>query len=686
MLVRPAGNQEANVIQFRNNTQLAAEKEKNAKELEERENPNAIIINGLSAALKRKFQAAKDAKLYIEQDLLRSLRQRDGKYDNEILSEIRDQGGSEIYMMLTSVKCRAAESWISDIIFPAGDKAWSIEPTPIPDLPPDIEQEIREEVERQAMEAMQIAPGMDITQEMFEEVAEELKEQLKEALQEDAQDRSDKMSERIEDELAVACYEESIREYIKDLITYKAAIIKSPVIRREKKLKWVDTAQGYKPKVDRVLTKKVSRVSPFDIFPGPNNKGTQDGYLFERHRLSVPDLIAMKGVKGYNDKAIDQVIEQYGQTGHRLNLLNDTQRAILEGRPNEWTDNTGVIEVLEYYGGALGRDLLDWGMPIENVPNPNEYYEINAWYVGNIVFKAVLNEHPLNRRPYDKRCFEEIPGSFWGNGVPDLMRDAQMMCNGVARAMANNLAIASGPMMEVYSDRLADGEDVEGLHPWQIIQTQSDTNGTNNPAVNFHNPNPMAHLLMQVYEFFAKLADEHTGIPAYTYGGKSGGGATSTASGLSMMMTNAARGIKMVVTHVDGSIKFIVNGFYEYLMLYDEDESIKGDVDVSASGSKSLMAKEQKQIRLNEFLGQTANPVDSQIMGPKGRAALLRESVKSLDIKVDDVIPDAEEFNQQMQQAALQALPGGAGQQEAPQALDAAGNPVAGQDTALFQQ
>ena len=96
-----------------------------------------------------------------------------------------------------------------------------------------------------------------------------------------------------------------------------------------------------------------------------------------------------------------------------------------------------------------------------------------------------------------------------------------------------------------------------------------------------------------------------------------------------------------------------------------------------------MVAKEQQMIRRNELLATTNNPVDLQIMGIEGRAALLRESVKSLDIPIDDVVPDRDTIVVKakaaaMQQMTLEQNPEGG------QTLDQAGNPVGGQDVRAF--
>ena len=74
----------------------------------------------------------------IEDDILDGLRAFSGEYSAEDKTRIAKFGGSAIFMNLTATKARAAKSWIADILKPAIGKPWSIEPTPISDLPGDI--------------------------------------------------------------------------------------------------------------------------------------------------------------------------------------------------------------------------------------------------------------------------------------------------------------------------------------------------------------------------------------------------------------------------------------------------------------------------------------------------------------------------------------------------------------------
>jgi hypothetical protein len=112
-----------------------------------------------------------------------------------------------------------------------------------------------------------------------------------------------------------------------------------------------------------------------------------------------------------------------------------------------------------------------------------------------------------------------------------------------------------------------------------------------------------------------------------------------------MLMGAAGKGIRQVVGHIDGDvIKPIVQRQFVYNMRYDEDESIKGDVQVIAKGAINLAVKETVNVRRIEFLNATANEIDMSILGKDGRAAILREVAKGLQMSVDELIPSRDKL------------------------------------------
>lgn len=640
---------------------------------------NDMLETGLANYVRKAWSRAKITKVETTERLLKCERQRRGEYDPDRAREIAETGGSDIFMMLTDIKARAAESWIKDVMLGYQDKPFELDPSQEPQVPPEMQAGIIDFVKMEAESFLQ-QYGSEIHPETFRARMEEVHEEIMNRFREEAKDSARRMEDKIADQLKAGHFNKAIREFINDFVTYPTAILKGPTVRRHKEMKWGPQNQ---PIVFDTFNREIERVAPFDIYPSPLSTGVDDGYLFQRHRLSRKDLNAMIGCPGYDDEAIKRAIDMYGQTGHREFQSGDRERELLEGKPMGTPFYTDLIETLEFWGSIQGSMLKEWGM--DDVDDEYKEYEVNLWMVGSEVIKCVLNPDPLGRRPYDIASFEEIPGAFWGLALPEIMRDIQVMCNAAARSLANNMGIASGPQVEVQVDRLPDGEDVTSMYPWKLWQTTSDRTGGGQPAVRFFQPSMNSGELLNVYMTFAKQADEVTGIPNYIYGGGVSSGAGRTSSGLSMLMDNAAKGIKQAITNIDKVIGGVVGRFYIHNMMFDPDPYIKGDFKVQPKGATGLIAKEQMNVRRNEFLQITANPVDLQIVGAEGRAYLLRELARGLNMDVDKIVPSPERLKeiQDMQQAQqMEAMMAGGGnmapQPEAPVALDPAGNPAGG--------
>lgn len=609
------------------------------------------VVLSLSAYVRRCYEEAKTAKSDVTERLLRAERQRRGVYDPDKLAMIRDTGGSDIFMMLTDIKCRAAESWIKDVMLSTGEKSWSLKPTAEPEVPDVLRNEIIEAV---TLEADQVqSAGIGVNPQTIDKRMEEIHAEVKKRLMEHAKDASMKMERRILDKMQDAKFDSTLSEIIYDFVTFPAAFIKGPMIRTKKVMKW---GASWQPKVEEVIVEDFERVSPYDIFPSPNANTCQDGYLIHRHQMTRADIESLRSTPSFDQKAIDEVLRLYGRSGLRELVQSDTERNLLEGRNNTLV-GTELIESVEFWGSVSGYMLKEWGM--SDVEDYREY-EVNVWMVGSYVIKCVKNPDPLDRRPYSKASWETIPGAFWGLALPEMMTDIQTVCNAAARALANNMGIASGPQVEVSVDRLPDGEDLTKIYPWKIWQTTSDRTGGGQPAVRFYQPSMNADALLAVYQYFQRIADEVTGVPNYIYGSGQASGAGRTASGLSMLMENAAKGIKQAILSLDAATTDVIHRLYDHLMIYDDDNSIKGDMQIVPAGVVGTLLKESVQQRRNEFLQLTSNPVDIQIMGPSGRAMLLREAAKALNMDIDKIIPDPEkvmEAQKMLSEMAAQQQP-----------------------------
>ena len=629
------------VLQIINNEDLVKqEKAAVDKALSERQNQPLIL--GLAAHLRTCWDAARQAKKPIENIMLRGLRQRNGEYEADKLAQIHRQGGSDVYMMITEVKCRAAESWLRDILLDQGSAPWDLQPTPIPDLSPQQAQECETAYAEQVVKLVELngqAPSAAEMAELKEMVQQDYRFKLLQA----ADNRAKRMKVKIQDQFTQGGWGESFNDFITDLVTYPCGFVKGPVVRRQRKLGWTIGEDGRTTvEADETIAPEFERVDPFRMYPEPGITTLNEGYLFQHHPLSRSEISDLIGVPGYDSDAIRKILELGNATSwfsEDVELAKDDE----ERKFHSFNRPTQVYDALEFWGKVSGKMLREWGLTEEEVPDEAKEYDANVWSVGDYIIKAVLNYDPLGEKPYAKTSFIKCPGAFWGKGIPEIIEDLQNVCNAAARALVNNMGISSGPQVEVNLERIPPNEDITQLHPWKIWQVTNDPLGSSAPAVRFTQPDDNANTLMAVYDKFSKLADDHSGIPSYVYGDLNVQGAGRTSSGLSMLMGAAGKGIRQVVMHIDSDvIKPIVYRQFIYNMRNDEDESIKGDVDIVPKGAVNLAVKETVNVRRLEFLNATSNDVDSQILGVEGRSAILREVAKGLQMPVDEIIPSRE--------------------------------------------
>lgn len=616
----------------------------------------APVILSLVSQIRKHWSAAKYAKQDIERDMLAAVRARRGEYTPDVLSELKSQGSSQIYMMLFATKARQAKALLSDVLLGSGnDKPWTIRPTPKPSLPEDLTAQLLAEASEIVYQAQE--SGMPMSNEDIRQLLRDAKMRATEAVYSEARERCLRAEVQLEDMLAEGGFMDALDGFLDDLTTFKTAFIKGPVVRRKGVLKWEPQADGTSEPVAAEENKPHwERVDPFNIYPAPWSRNVNDGYLIERHRLSPSALSDLIGVDGYSDDAIRQVLDAYATGGLHEWLSVDMGRAHAEGRYTASAHSSDLIDAIQYWGEVPGKLLREWGMSEQEVPDEAKVYSVEAWLVGNWVIKAIINTDPLARRPYYGDSFERVPGAFWGTSLYDTVRDCEDMCNATARALANNMGISSGPQIWVNNDRLPNGQDITTMFPWKIWQTLSDPMGGTTPPMGFFQPSSNAAELMGVFEKFSALADEVSGIPRYMTGDGVAGGAGRTASGMSMMIGNAGKTVKKSLASIDMNvIAPAIRGAYEFVMRYIPDADIKGDLQIVARGALSLVTKDTAQVRRNEFLQATANPIDMQIIGLDGRAALLREAAKTLDMNTEDIIPAASTVKLRAAQAQMQA-------------------------------
>jgi hypothetical protein len=417
-------------------------------------------------------------------------------------------------------------------------------------------------------------------------------------------------------------------------------------------------AQLAKPTVQDVPVLCWERVSPFDIYWTPGVAQIEDANIIQRSRLTRSEINTLLDLPGFISEEVRAVLDEYGRGGLVDNWdQTDSERSILEGREDPRFNQSGLIACLEFQGNAQGRFLLDLGMDPTEIPDPLRDYFCNAWLIGRHIIKVQLIPSPRKRHQYYITSFEKVPGTPAGNGLPDLLADVSSVANATLRALVNNLSISSGPQVVVNDDRLGDGENGEDMYPWKRWHVKSDPFGNNTEkAVEFFSPSSNASEMLAVYQAFSAMADEASAIPKFMTGSPPSGGLGRTASGLSMLMQNSSKILQTVASNIDiDVIEPVINALLDMVMLTDQTGLLTGEEKVRVLGVQVAQQRETQRARQLEFLQLTANPIDMGIIGPKGRAQVLRSVATEIGLPGENIVPSEADLEKQQQQAAAMA-------------------------------
>lgn len=667
------------MIQVRTNAQLIKEEENNARmEAEARQKrPEVLTLVGWT---QKCWQAAKTAKIKIEARMLRALRMRNSEYEPDKLVDIQKYGGSQVYMSLPDEKCSSLESWLEDILFVPGQEPWTTDTTPMPDISPTIKMQIAQQVTQEA--TLLLRTGQQLTKEMIQQRLEQLQEMAEEIAQEKARKIEAKVEMQIKDALVESGWKDALKEAVQDLATHPAGFIAGPIYRKKPSLTWDQTGRAV---VADAIKAEWEWVSAFDIYPSPHSTRIETGWLFRRHRLTRDYLYSLIGTEGFDDDVIRHVLYEHGTGGLAdwLAISGDTERKRLENRDQDLWDPDTRIDALQFWCSVPGLMLLQAGMDPQKIPDPVAEYHAEIWMIGNYLIKCTLNDSPLGKVPIYKASFREVAGSFWGKGPCDVIFDKVDVANASARALVNNMAIASGPQVGVDVSKNPGGHDYRSIYPWKVWQFDMEQAEGSRPPIWFFQPNALTQELLGVYDKFSQEIDYQLGIPRFATGANERGGMAGTATGASMLQGNAMKGIKRVVANIDkGWIVPSINRMREDLLLYrPTKEMLMCDIRLVATGATSMVAKEQQQVRRNEFLQILLHPYVMQTAGPEPMLEVLRAVANGVDIDLSRAIPTREQMIQA--QAVQQQQIGNANQPPKGRAVNGAGDVANGRDVAL---
>lgn len=619
-------------------------------------------LNSITTFVADRFKRAEDARFSDEERWLRSYRNYRGIYGPEV--QFTSSEKSKVFVKVTKTKTLAAYGQIVDVLFGNNKFPLSIEPSVLPD---GVAESVHINIDPNASQAQQalsgafgeeyskpyligpdteLSPGETRTTLMkrlggmkdklapvSDKIIEGVGTTPTSVTFHPAMVAAKKMEKKIHDQLNESGASKHLRSMAFEMALLGTGVMKGPFAVDKEYPNWNEEGE-YEPIVKTVPS--TNHVSVWNFYPDPEATSMDDAeYVVERHKMSRNQLRSLADRPYFIEDSIQLAIDKgadYVRKHWEMKMEDD------ESNPSE----TERWEVLEFWG-FIDTDLLE-----ENgIKVPSELrklVEVNAniWICNGEIIRCVMNPFKPTRIPYYAVPYEHNPYSFFGVGIAENMDDTQTLMNGFMRMAVDNAVLSGNLLIEIDETNLVPGQDLS-VYPGKVFRRQGGAPGQAIFGTKFPN---VAAENMQLFDKARVLSDESTGFPSFAHGQTGIQGVGRTASGISMLMSAANGSIRSVVKNVDDYLLApIGRAFFAFNMQFDYDENIKGDLEVTANGTESLMANEVRSQRLMQFLGVASNPA----LAPFAKMDyIIREIAKSMDL-------DPNKVTNSMQDAAIQA-------------------------------
>ena len=621
----------------------------------------------LVGVIKDRFKVAEDARMLDERRWIKSFENYRGLYGKKI--RFRESEKSRVFVKITKTKVLAAFGQLVDVVFGTGKFPIGISETKIPEGElenahldtqnpvPGIETTPEIEAEDAVEEPMDnpydvgyvgdgkvLKPGATLGKGLFEESLENQADEVGLLAEgfvpipqipelSPAQRAARRMEKLIHDQIEESNGSSEIRNALLESALLGTGVIKGPFNFNKTLNRWTNEEgeRQYKPLEVRVP--RIEFVSLWDFFPDPSATNIDEcEYIIHRHKMNRSQFRALKNLPYFDKDAIRECLmmgPNYEEKYYE-NQLRDSEHT-------EGAENTNY-EVLEYWGVMDAQSAREAGIELGDDVDELDELQINAWITGNKVLRVVINPFTPHRLPYHAFPYERNPYNFFGIGIAENMDDSQQIMNGHARMAIDNLALSGSLVFDVDESALVGGQSME-IYPGKIFRRQAGMPGQAIHGLKFPNT---ANENMMMFDRFRQLADEQTGLPSYSHGQTGVQSMTRTASGMSMLLGAASLNIKTVVKNLDDFLlKPLGEAYFQWNMQFFEGSlDVKGDLEVSATGTNSLMQKEVRSQRLTTFLQTVQNPAIAPFVKI---SKLISELAYSLDLDPDEVLNDQEE-------------------------------------------
>lgn len=579
----------------------------------------------------------------------------------------------KLFTSLTASKTRGAKSRFVEVVNNARDPLFEVSASPFPDVPSSVDDEVYASMAQEIQAFLQAVSaargGQPLSPEeervflaAVQQTTVRRKDEVYARRREFADVRARRMQDKIWDIFVEGGGDAALADCIANACLYGTCFLVGPIPRVVACNKVVEDRDSGVRKFTRQFKLKpvYESLNPMDCYPAPDAKKPSDGPFCIREKYTAETLWRYSGNgarrekngEGWNEATVRDLLDRHPNGGVKLlTEQEDERKKLAEMNGGAGDSNDCTFEAIRCFLSVRGSELAEIGI-VRNRDGKKivlgDFYHAEAIVIdGKVVYCRILDARM--DVPISKGVFYELPGSFWGESIADRLAFVQMMQNNTAKALFLDLA-ATGPMIWVNNaQRLIDkGPDALRWRPYGFLRfgdemySPSGANGAPIGAIDI--PTKAAQLLRE-FEEWQQQADIDSGFPRFAEGQTSGAmGALRTAQGLAQMTDLMMSVVRMVAMNFDdGIVKTAAQRTADWVLAFDDDMELKGDVFIRPVGMFGRMLKAQLNAsRLQFFQMFASSPYLQQLLGPKLALRVARSVVKSLDINSDGDFPSEE--------------------------------------------
>lgn len=542
---------------------------------------------------------------------------------------------SRIFINITRPKTNSAEARLADMLFPLDERNWGIKPTPVPELTKAMQEQTTPLLNPQTGQQMQVE-DTESGERRPATVADAARIEMDKAVE-----AAKAMEREIDDQLTECEYNWHSREAIRSAARLGTGVLKGPVVITKRAKSWTPVTDGQSTAyVIEMIEKQVPEsycVDLWDFYPdmacGTDIRNAEA--IWERKRVTARKLRQLAKTPGYLAEAIVQVLDEGPQKAHETRL--DSRNFNPESR--EPVEDDARYELWERHGDIPVDVLQACGCDTSQM-DPLETVTGCVVLVNQTVIKAYAAALDTEDLIYDVFAWEPSEENVFGYGLPYLLRQcSQRMLNAAGRQMMDNAGASAGPQIVVRRNAVtpADGRhEVRGLKLWYA----TDETISVKDVFAAHNVPSNVLEYKAIIEMALKFADEEVSFPMIMAGER--GTAPEQVGSMQMLMNAATVVLRRIVKRYDDRVtRRHIGRYYDWNMQYNEKGEVKGDFEVDARGSTTLVQRDLQNQAIQKWLQALVNPSIGYMFD---KLKMVRKGLQADYLTPDDVLKPEEEI------------------------------------------